>query len=237
MHIYRKSLLDGASAARGTAVVIDVFRAFTCGSILLDYGVSSLLLEEDPARVLRLKEKHGYIALGERGGIMVEGFDLGNSPTEIVARGRDFFQGRTVVMRTSAGVRGIFAAMKHCQHVYAGSYTTAPALAALLKKENPAEVHLVAMGWNGKDPAPEDEHCAAFIHHLLDPGSPYSHLSALREILSHESAQKFLRGNKPHFPPTDVPYCLGVGLFGMAMKVSSTPEGLELCPVLVKLEW
>ncbi|MEA1997059.1 MAG: 2-phosphosulfolactate phosphatase [Gemmatimonadota bacterium] len=232
MRIYRKSLLSGAESARETAVVIDVFRAFTCASIMLGYGLSRLLLEEDPGRVLELKRKHGYIALGEMDGKMVEGFDLGNSPVEIAAMGKWFFEGKTVVQRTSSGVRGIFAAVKNCHTVYAGSYTTAPALAAALKEENPVEVHLVAMGWKGEEPAPEDELCAGFIHSLLDPSIPYDHLSAMQEILSHESAQRFLRNDKPYFPPADIPLCLQTGLFEMAMKVETTPAGLELRPRL-----
>lgn len=231
MRIYHQNLLAGAAETRDTAVIIDVFRAFTCASILLHYGVSRLLVEEDPAKVLELKKKHGYLALGEIGGVMVEGFDLGNSPSEIVARGRDFFQGRIVVQRTSAGVRGVFAAVKNCTAVYAGSFTTAMALAKLLKKENHPEIHLVAMGENGQRPMPEDEQCAAYIHHLLDPGIPYNHLEALGIILAHESAKKFLRGDKPHFPPSDVTFCLSADLFNMAMKVLSGKEGLELVAV------
>ncbi len=229
MLIHHRQLLEGAGEARHTAVIIDVFRAFTCAGILLDYGVARLLLEEDPARVLELKKRFGHLALGEIGGVMVEGFDLGNSPSEIVARGPEFFRGRTVVQRTSAGVRGIFRAVEHCDTVYAGSFTTAGALARRLLADNPPEVHLVAMGENGAKPMPEDQCCANLLHSLLDPGRPYSHLAALREIIPHESAQKFLRGDRPHFPPADVTFCLQRDLFGFAMRVNVTAAGeLEL---------
>ena len=71
MRIYRQQLLEGAYAARDTAVVIDVFRAFTCSAMLLNFGVERLLLEEDPVKVLELKKNHGHLALGEIGGVMV----------------------------------------------------------------------------------------------------------------------------------------------------------------------
>jgi len=48
MRIYRQQLMSGAAAARDTAIIIDVFRAFTCSAMLLSYGVECLLLEEDP---------------------------------------------------------------------------------------------------------------------------------------------------------------------------------------------
>lgn len=228
MKIIRQSLLSGAASCRGTAVIIDVFRAFTCSSILVHFGTGRLLLEEDPARVLQLKESRGYIALGEIDGVMVEGFNVGNSPSEIIRRGSSFFRGRTVVQRTSAGVRGVFTAVKSCRRVFAASYTTAHSLARAILEEQPGEVHLVAMGESGVKPTPEDEYCASYINHLLDPEIPYDHLEALSGILAHESALKFLRDDSPHFPSTDVVYCLQRDIFDLAMEVSLTDDGLEL---------
>jgi 2-phosphosulfolactate phosphatase len=233
MRIYRKSLLKGAADCSDSAVIVDVFRAFTCSSMLLHYGAQRLILEEDPEKALAAKKNSGYLALGEIGGVMAPGFDFGNSPTEIAEAGREFFRGKRIVQRTSAGVRGIFSAVENCRTVYAAAYTTAKALAGLLKKEPPQQVHLVAMGHAGETPTPEDEQCAAYIHSLLDPDTPYDHASALAEIFSHESAQKFLRGDKPHFPPTDVTWCLQRDIFPFAMKVFTGPEGIELRKVEV----
>jgi len=228
MQIYCKSLLSGAAACSDTAVIVDVFRAFTCSSMLLHYGVERLVLEQDPEKALALKKDSGYLALGEIGGVMVPGFDFGNSPSEIAATGGDFFLGKKIVQRTSAGVRGIFTAVENCESVHAAGFTTAKATAELLKKENPSQVYIVAMGHAGEFRTPEDEYCAAYIQSLLDPLSPYDHAGALAEILSHESAQKFLRGDKPHFPPADVSWCFKRDIFPFAMKVFAGPEGIEL---------
>ena len=233
MQIHRHSLLHGAAACSGTAVIVDVFRAFTCSSILLHYGVERLVLEQDPGKALELKKNAGFLALGEIDGVMVPGFDFGNSPSEIAGAGKDFFRGKKIVQRTSAGVRGIFSAVENCKSVYAAGFTTAKAVAGLLKKENPPQVHIVAMGHAGEFPTPEDEQCASYIQNLLDPASHYDHTSALAEILSHESAQKFLRGDKGHFPPTDVTWCLQRDVFPFAMKVFTSPEGLELRAVKI----
>ena len=187
-----------------------------------------MLLEEDPDRVLELKKNRGYLALGEIGGVMVEGFDLGNSPGEIAAAGPDFFRGKTVVQRTSAGVRGVFAAVKSCKRIFAAGFTTARAVAEEIKRLNPSEVHLTAMGDSGETPAPEDEECAAYIHHLLDPTAAYDHSSSLKKILDHESARKFLRGDKAHYPPADVTWCLQRDIFPFAMQAVPTDQGIEL---------
>ena len=228
MRIHRHSLLGGAAACSGTAVIVDVFRAFTCSSMLLHYGVERLVLEQDPGKARALKKNSGFLALGETDGVMVPGFDFGNSPSEIAGAGKEFFRGKKIVQRTSAGVCGIFSAVQNCKSVYAAAFTTAKAVAELLKKENPTQVHLVAMGHAGEIPTPEDEQCASYIQSLLYPASPYDHPGTLAEILSHESAQKFLRGDKGHFPATDVTWCLQRDIFPFAMKIFTTPEGLEL---------
>ena len=91
------------------------------------------------------------------------------------------------------------------------------------KKKKPPRVHIVAMGHAGEFPTPEDEQCASYIQSLLDHASPYDHTGALAEILSHESAQKFLRGYKGYFPATDVTRCLQQDVFPFAMKVFIGP--------------
>jgi len=228
MQIHRHSLLAGAAECRDTAVIVDVFRAFTCASILLHYEVGRLLLAESPEAALKLKQEKGYLALGEVGGKMVEGFDFGNSPSEITTAGAEFFRRKYVVQRTSAGVRGIFAALEHCDTVYAAGFTTAAALARLIRLEKHPEIHIAAMGQDALSITPEDEQCASYIQHLLDPQISYDHLAALREILSHESARKFLRGDKAHFPAADVTWCLQRDLFPFAMQVHPAEDGPEL---------
>ena len=220
MKITRHSLLDGASSVKGTAVIIDVFRAFSCAALLHHLGVADLYLEENPEKVLELKRTRGFIALGENEGVMIEGFDLGNSPTEIMSSGINYFSGKTVVQRTSAGVRGIFAAFESgAERVFAAGYSTAAPLAARIVHIGPTEVHLVAMGHSGRAKTPEDERLGDYLESLLSNGSvKYDHFTALQSILTHESAQKFLRGDRKHYPPTDVTYCLQKDIFDFALE-------------------
>ena len=48
MDISRASLLEGAKAARGVAVIIDVFRAFTCSPLLFSLGIQKSILVSTP---------------------------------------------------------------------------------------------------------------------------------------------------------------------------------------------
>jgi 2-phosphosulfolactate phosphatase len=79
---------------------------------MFSLGIQKSILVETPEEALALKEKKNELVLiGEVGGIPVEGFDLGNSPSEILKKGRAFFENKTVVHRTSAGVQGVLAAL------------------------------------------------------------------------------------------------------------------------------
>ena len=61
MEIARLSLAEGAAAARGIAVVIDVFRAFTCEPLLYACGAKRIVLEGDIGRCLAWKERRGRL--------------------------------------------------------------------------------------------------------------------------------------------------------------------------------
>ncbi len=224
MDILRLSLADGAQAARGVAVVIDVFRAFTCEPMMYACGAKRVLLEGDIGRCLAWKDR--AVLVGERNEVPIEGFDLTNSPSLILSRGPALFAGRTVVHRTTAGVTGALAALERCDAVFLASYATARATVAAVRARSLAIVSIVAMGIRGQAPAPEDERCGDYIGALLTGGA-YDHLAALAEILHHETAQKFLRGDKAYLPKEDPALCLQRDLFDFALEARRTADGVE----------
>jgi 2-phosphosulfolactate phosphatase len=226
-HVRRYSLLDGARQAEGVAVVIDVYRAFTSAALMLHLGAERLVLVADADAALDLQRSQGCLAVGEEDGRKVPGFDLGNSPAEVLAAGKGLFQGRTVVQRTSAGVQGAVAAAYRCERTFLGSYLTAAATArAILALSPPPEiVSLVAMGQAGRRPSPEDECCADYLEHLL-AGQPYDHLTALRRIVGDEATAKFERGDQPHYPPQDPIYCLQRDLLHFAVLLEQEDRWL-----------
>jgi 2-phosphosulfolactate phosphatase len=232
--ILRKSLLAGAREAEGVAVVIDVLRAFTSAALMMHLGAEKIILLARPEAVLELKAEKGYLAVGEVDGRMVPGFDVGNSPSHILAAGRNLFAGRTVAQRTSAGVTGAVAAARRSDIVILGSFVTAAAIARYIRRlaPSPAVVSLVAMGAGGQEVTPDDEACADYIEHLLT-GRPYDHAAALRRIVEHECTQKFLRGDRVHFPPADPIYCLQRDWFDFAVVATLEKEQLVTRRILV----
>ena len=228
MKIVCGSLYDGALAARGVAVIVDVFRAFTCAPLLFSMGIGKLILIAAPEQALALKEKdRDLILVGEVDGIPITGFDFGNSPSEILRRDPSFFKGRTVLQRTSSGVQGALLALDQADEVLLGSYALADSTAQYILSKKPKLVSLVAMGWALKEIAPEDEWCVRYLSHLLGNG-PYDHNDALREIVFHKTAQRFLRGDQPDFPPEDPLLCLQRDVYDFALKAVKQEDRVEV---------
>ena len=219
MEITRGSLLPGAQTARGVTVVIDVFRAFTCAPLLFELGIKESILVSTPREAIELKnENSDLILIGEVGGAPIDGFDFGNSPSQILRHDPAFFNGKTVVQRTSSGVQGALAALDHSDEVLLGSYALAGSTARYILSKKPNQVSIVAMGWDLKENALEDEWCASYIAHLLGSGE-YDHILALREIIFHQQAQKFLQREKPYYPPEDPILCLQRDIYAFILRV------------------
>src|SRR5213596_706755 len=75
--------------AGGLAVVIDVLRATTTIIHALAAGCNSVrpCLEVEEARSLADQMRAGRVLLaGERGGLPIDGFDMGNSPRRFIPR-------------------------------------------------------------------------------------------------------------------------------------------------------
>jgi len=171
--VRRFSGLEGAREAVGTAVIIDVFRAFTTAAFCVAAGAREVVLVADHEQALALKAKDPDLFLtGEIGGRPIPGFDIGNSPSRI--EGRDL-GGRRIVQRTSAGTQGVVAAAAATEIVL-GSLVIAGATVRYLRGRD--VISLVAMGTYGGDDHDEDEICAAYLEQLLlDAGPPAPKIS------------------------------------------------------------
>jgi 2-phosphosulfolactate phosphatase len=87
------------------------------------------------------------------------------------------------------------------------------------------------MGTEGVEIAPEDEACARYIAHLID-GRPYDHFEAIAAIAAEESARKFLRGDRPHYPPEDLLFCLQRDVVDFILRVRRQGRDVEVLPFI-----
>ena len=204
------SFEDAARAATGTAVIIDVFRAFTTAAVALANRAEKIVMvgDLDEARALR-DQGVGRFCMGERGGDRPEGFDFGNSPAEIAEHR---FDGVTLIQTTSNGTRGILAARK-AKRIYAASFATARATAAAILGDPVLPVSLVAMGDPGPLQRDEDEVCALYLRALLCGRTPDA--SAVAPLLTTMSDLRDTR----RLSDADVSACLRIDRVDFAVAV------------------
>ena len=133
----------GAKKARGLAVVIDVFRAFSVTCYVLDRGAREIVAVLEVQHARKLKQQNpSWILIGERGGKKLPGFDYGNSPTELADAS---FIGKTVVQTTHAGTQNLCAALE-AEHVMTGSFVNAGATIDYIRAHNPPMLSLICSG-------------------------------------------------------------------------------------------
>lgn len=92
-----------------TVIVVDVLRATTCMICALNGGAGKVVPTVDAGDAVALASRLGTrecVLGGERGGIKINGFDLGNSPTEYLSRA---VKNKTVIVSTSNGTGALYS--------------------------------------------------------------------------------------------------------------------------------
>jgi len=138
-------LVEPAALAGTTVAVIDVLRATTTIVHALAAGAREVVpcLEVEEARQIAMQLGGASILGGERGGVTIPGFDVGNSPAEY---SRERVGGKTVVFTTTNGTR----AMQRCKlagRVLLGAFVNFSAVCRELAGSD--QVALVCAGTDG----------------------------------------------------------------------------------------
>lgn len=220
MKIQILDLIEGAKKAEGLTVIIDVFRAMTVEAYLLNNGAKDVIPIGSLSEAENYRLHHpGTILIGERGGKKCEGFDFGNSPSQI----KNFdFSGRTIVHTTSAGTQGIVNA-RNASEILLGALVNARATAEYLRAQRPEIISLVCMGLEGKKITREDRLCAEYLRALL-----LSESFDLRpgiEECRHDDGAKFFTGNEEVFPEEDFFLSTEADRFDFALKLEKRNDG------------
>jgi 2-phosphosulfolactate phosphatase len=222
MEIIVDSLLEGARRARGTVVIVDVFRAFTTAAVALSRRAAKIIMVAEPPEALQLREQGlGDLCVGEVDGIRPPGFDFGNSPREMA---RASLAGKTIIQSTRAGTVGV-AAATDATTVYAASLVVAKATARAIIDDDPPLVTIVAMGHQARARTDEDELCALYLRNLLQGRDPDP--NALRRLVeAGAEVRKFHDPDQPHFHPEDVAWALDANHFDFAIRLAKEDNTL-----------
>ncbi len=224
--------VEGARAARGIAVVIDVFRACSVACYAIAGGAERILPVADADEALRLRQTdRQWLAIGERHGRRLPGFDCGNSPTELAALD---LRGRTLVHTTHAGTQGLTGA-SGADEVLTGALVNAAALCRYIRRQSPSRVSLVRMGVAAAARSEADDLCAELLAARLS-GRAAPGMSEIRERLRHSAeARKFFDPEATWAPEADFDLCTELDRFDFVLRMTG-PAGSGTPPSLRRMD-
>lgn len=137
--------LDKDHLRASACAVIDVIRATTTLVTALAAGAQSVqaVASLEEARALKLAHPDALLA-GERGGVPLPGFDLGNSPREMTA---ERVKNRRIIQTTTNGTQAL-AACREGRAVLTASFLNLEAAAAKLRELGPPWI-IACAGFEG----------------------------------------------------------------------------------------
>lgn len=208
--------LQNLPTASDTVVVIDVLRSFTTAAVVLARGARAIYpvehIAEASALLGRIPEPVSIGAVG--GGDPVPGFDFGNSPSQLMDAE---LSGKSVVMTTAAGVRGL-QRFHEARRLYAASLVCAQATAEAIQAAGADEVCFVITGeWVDRD-GDEDIACADYIESLLR-GEVVEEEKFVQRVRNSDFGQRFTAGTWPNLPLADLDLAAQANIFDFAMLV------------------
>jgi len=218
------------AATAPTGVVIDVIRATSTICQALDAGYERVwcAAEVEDARALR----NGDVTLGgERLGVRIDGFDLGNSPREYLEP-----RSSTLAMSTTNGTRAIVTAAERCERVYIASLLNLAAVTETARAHGD-DVAVFCAGVKGAF-ALDDAYVAGRVADGLGFERSDAAEAAVRLARSYPSAEEAFRASRSgrnlvnHGPEleADIPWCAResvlavvprlVGMHGIAAEIT-----------------
>jgi 2-phosphosulfolactate phosphatase len=177
------------AAKAPTGIVIDVIRATSTICQALDAGYERVwcAAEVEDARALRV---NGEVTLGgERRGVRIDGFDLGNSPAEYLAP-----RSSTLALSTTNGTRAIVTAAERCERVYIASLLNLAAVTEVARSHGD-DVAVFCAGVKGAF-ALDDAYVAGRVAESLGFERSDAAEAALRLARSYSGAEPAFRASR-----------------------------------------
>ncbi len=160
--------VDRSSVPGSTALVVDVLRATSTIVEAMANGARAVYPTESTEDAVRLAESLGRedtLLCGERRGLAIEGFDLGNSPAEYTSHR---VTGKTLVLTTTNGTRALLA-VAGASRVIVASYLN---LSAAARAAAPTDHLVIACAGKEDRFSLDDAFCAGLILEHLQLENP-----------------------------------------------------------------
>ena len=168
--LYTKTAGFSETQAKGAhVVVIDVLRASSTIVHACENGVERIIPVaevEDATKLLSTLDRKKTLLCGEREGMKIEGFDLGNSPLEYPSK---VVKGKTLILSTSNGTVAITASTA-AREIVIGCFLNLGHVVSYILSSRPKRVALLCAGYLGQF-AIEDFVCGGHLVKRLEDAS------------------------------------------------------------------
>ncbi|AFZ19911.1 2-phosphosulfolactate phosphatase family protein [Allocoleopsis franciscana] len=165
LFVYHTPELTPTDQVPDCAIVLDILRATTTIATALNAGAEAIQAFSDMEKLMQVSEQwppEKRLRAGERGGAMVAGCDLGNSPLDCTP---ERVQGRRLFISTTNGTRAL-QCVQNAPIVLATAFINRLATVKYILAQQPETVWFVGSGWEGSFSL-EDTACAGAIAHSL----------------------------------------------------------------------
>ena len=218
-----------AKVENKTVVVIDVLRSSTSICAALNSGAKGVIPTDGPGEAGDMWTKIGSdnaVLAGERNGIKIENFQLGNSPAEFTPQ---TVKDKFVILTTTNGT-AIFAKTSNASHVLSGALVNISTVAEKVAGSG-SELVIACSGREGHFSI-EDTICGGMLIHLLR--EKYSFEISLNDAGS--LALLLYQTNKTRLLETIVQgehgrYLNSIG-FGRDVTMAATVDSIPILPIL-----
>jgi 2-phosphosulfolactate phosphatase len=213
-------ILQGSEHQTGYAnvnVVIDVIRAFTVAHYAFLSGIKEIWLVDSIESAFQVKRDFPEVLLaGEVSGLAIEGFDLDNSPANLV---KHDLQGKILVQKTTNGVKAALNALC-ADAVYVTGFSNAKTTARYIKEnwahKEPFNMNIIASHPTGED----DLACAHYIKDIIEGTHQVSVELTVQQIQNASVAKKFYDPSQIAFNRSDMDFCLRELSSSFVMKIN-----------------
>lgn len=183
LFVYHTPELTPSDSVSDCAIAIDVLRATTTISTALNAGAEAVQAFSDMEKLMQVSEQwppEKRLRAGERGGAMVAGCDLGNSPLDCTP---ERVKGKRLFISTTNGTRAL-QCVQNAPVVLAAALVNRQAVVQYVLAQQPETLWLLGSGWEGKFSL-EDTVCAgAIAHSLLEKlNTPLDELAGNDEVI------------------------------------------------------
>jgi 2-phosphosulfolactate phosphatase len=201
-------ILQGSEHHLGYAnvnVVIDVIRAFTVAHNAFLSGVKEIWLIESVESAFQVKKDFPDVLLaGEVNGLLIEGFDLDNSPASLV---KHEIKDKVLVQKTTNGVKAALNALL-ADEVYVTGFSNAKTTARYIKNKW-AQRESFMMNIIASHPTGEDDlACAHYMKDIIEGTPRLSAEFTQQQIQNASVAKKFYDPSQIAFNRNDMDFCL-----------------------------